>query len=401
MPNKEEYKYSLLDEIVAVCNKKKAVYYLIGKELLYDTIGGKAESYDVDICMTLSDYKLIADILSYKEDRVVESIDTNPDMPGMYYRYVRTDTLMIIPEYIDVLKEAGLAVNIHIIRNTSEDSKKLIRYEEVMESGIKGIEKNHDRETEISFEEGKSVTGFSEKMNELLSAAALCDKKGDSIIKLPGLPEIVLPSGYFEGIANITTAKRKYTTVKKPEIILSKCYGNDFDEKLYYSDVNLLKIIVYTDISYKDLDEDFWQLFRKDNEYWSERKDVLTYLQDTRGKLQYQIRKADDILPWTDDRLKLWKRYRTKKKMVIELFDKGHYDELSLIFSDIDAAADRHLRLKYGRVPFFDRKIWDIYLEVLRVQGKADRAEELQKALENYPVEELDNEKLESYYHPR
>ena len=122
----------------------------------------------------------------------------------------------------------------------------------------------------------------------------------------------------------------------------------------------------------------------------------MNFYYDEWVNLNVELRNRQNQLYFQKSRFLLWKKYSFEKKKLRELLDSGRYDELKLLFMDMDDHMKLHM--PYGQVPFFDKDVWDIYMEVLKQQGEIDRIEMYLKALEDYPVGELDEKELKEYY---
>ena len=396
MRTEELRMFELMDEIADICSKKGAEYYLIGNELLYSYIGKRAISCTGDICMTFRDYKIIEPELEKNKGRTIESIKNNPDFPGMYYRYVDCNSLMIQPEFHRVRKEHGIAVNIHILRKDNPDSIKLCEYENIMESNIEGCSRRISSSSRKHFISQKKKDSFEKWLNDHLNDAALTDISDRSILKIPGVGTFVFENGYWDKPKTIVINKKKYNTVSSPEVLLSQWYGDNFTHRNYRSCFENFRTIADTEISYRELDESYWERFNSDRDFWKRRSEFLNFYYDEWVNLNVELRNRQNQLYFQKSRFLLWKKYSFEKKKLRELLDSGRYDELKLLFMDMDDHMKLHM--PYGQVPFFDKDVWDIYMEVLKQQGEIDRIEMYLKALEDYPVGELDEKELKEYY---
>ena len=396
MRTEELRMFELLDEIAELCSKNEAEYYLIGNELLYSYIGKRAISCTGDICMTFRDYKKIEPELEKNKGRIIESIKNNSDIPGIYYRYVDCNSLMIQPEFHKVRKEHGIAVNIHILRKNNPDSVKLCDYENIMERNIEGCSRRTSSSSHKHFTSQKKKDSFETWLNDHLNDAALTDISDRSILKIPGAGTFEFEKGVWDKPGTIVINKKKYTTLASPEVLLSQWYGKNFAQRNYRSCFENFRIIADTEISYRELDDSYWERFNSDRDFWKRRSNFLNFYYDEWVDLNVELRNRQNQLYFQKSRFWLWKRYFFEKKKLRELLDAGRYDELKLLFMDMDDHVKMHI--PYGQVPFFDKDVWDIYIEVLRQQGETDRIKMYLKALKDYPVSELDEKKLKEFY---
>ncbi len=387
--------FNLLDEIDEAC-KNNATYFLIGDELLYYNIGKRVYSCLADICMTLKDFNIIKKELELKDDRVIECIDNNKDMPGLYYRYVDTSTLLIQPEYHKVRKEHGIAINIHILRNTSKESEILCEYENIMESEIEGVNRSVGKLKKLSFESSKKRNKLADKLKRILQSAALEDKSKDSILKIPAFGVFKFPAKYWEGGKYITIDKKKYHTVLSPEPFLRQFYGESYADNNYRPCSEFFRVIVFSDISYRDMDEAFWDKFNLDRNFWERREDIKKFYFNEWVKLNEGLRKRQDEFYVQRSRFWLWKRYFYQKESLKKMLNEKRYDELLLIFRDLDTHLNEHL--KYKKFPFFDKDIIEIYFEILKINGDNEKAKKLRDLINVSPMDELDSKYIEGFY---
>ena len=392
----DEYMFTLLDEIADACKNNNARYYLITTELLYFYAGKRVPSCTADICMTLNSFDMIREELSSNSERIVESIETNDNMPGVYYRYVATDTFMIQPEYHKVLKENGIAVNIHIIRNKSSLSKKLCSIENIMENGIEGIDHKESLSLERTISIKKKNGDFSGWINKMLKETSLTDVSLESLLKIPELGIICLSKGFWEKEKLITIDKKKYSTVYEPDCFLVQCYGEDYNKINYRSRIENFRIIADADISYKDLPDDYLAQFSFDIDFWERRKKFLNNFYYEWSELNREVRQKENNMFLQRSRLLLWKRYYFDKNKIIRLFKEERFDELKMMFFDFEKHIKQHI--PYRQIPVFDKEIWNIYIETLLAQGNIEEVELYKTILKDYPTDELSTAILKEYY---
>ena len=396
MRPEDEYMFKLLDEISEACKKKKTKYYLIGTELLYHDTGRRVPSCIADVCMTFASYKMIHEELETNPERLIESAETNDDIPGAYYRYVATDTFMIQPEYHKVLKEKGIAVNIHIIRGDSAESKKLCSAEDIMENGIEGVKNKTDASLKRAIGKEKKEGHFGAWITELLSKAALSDISQKSIIKIPGNGVFSFPEGFWEKEEIITVEGRQYSSLAEPELFLSQCYGEGYKNIKYRSTRENFRVMSDATISYREITDDLFEQPDFDKEFWNRRKRFLDHFYYDWAGLNDGVRERENVIYFQRSRFFLWKKYFFVKSKLRELFKEERFDELKMIFWDYERHIKMHL--PYDQVPFFDKEIWDIFIKTLHAQGESDAADIYEKVLSGNTIDELSSDRLKVYY---
>ena len=74
----------------------------------------------------------------------------------------------------------------------------------------------------------------------------------------------------------------------------------------------------------------------------------------------------------------------------------GRYDELSLVFSELDEHVERHL--KYSMIPLFDNDIWNYYIKTLVAQGYSKKVAFLKIIQKKSKIRQLNHDEIERYY---
>ena len=388
--------FDLIDEITGYCAVKGSKYYLIGYELLYAVLGKRAASCIADICMTYDDYKHIEDDLLTQEHRTLESISTNPDMPGLYFRYVDTESLMIQPEYHKVRKDHGITVNIHIIRNSLPESSELLKYEAIMESGIEGVNDPDDSSAAKIFRKKKKKGEHAEWLLDLLARSSFKEERSESFLKIPQAGVICFPERFWSDSTFITIGNKNYNTVSEPKLLLSQWFGEGYENKMIKPLKDNFRVIVDPGISYRHFSDDFWHQFDQGKEFWEQRTGYLDFYYDRWLELNNIQKEKQNYLYYIRSLFFLWKRYYYKKTMIKEMMADERYDELAIIFRDMDLHINE--QLKYGRVPAFDEEIMNIYLSVLDVQGESGRVDLIKNALCDNPVSKMDSKEIMTYF---
>ena len=391
MKKTETIMLQLLGEIKKACNKKNVDYYVIENELLFDAQGERVPSCFADICMTYDAFRKIRSTLKRKDNRTIESIATCIDMPGVYYRYVDTEALCIEMAFHKVRKAHGIAVNIHIIRNTGLYSEYLIKKEKIMASGIEGID-TASRAKKAALEKEKSISQlYSRAMNKLLRMAAY-KGEGESQIHIPGVPVLRFPEGFWKSKGKLMIDNKSFDTVGKRDIYLMQRYGEDYHQARVIDLHQHYQMIYDLDVPYQGVAEQILGDKNLGDLFWEKRNRFLSnYYWDFRERDEEEKR-IWNMLFLTEARFVLWKKYYWMKKELYDLYERERYDELYLALSDMNKEVKFHS--KFGYVPFFDDEIWKLYIVVLEKQGFLEEIELYEEIREQSKMAELDSEQL-------
>ena len=394
MRNEERIMLSLLREIDQACIKARCNYYLIDHELLSFVRDKRVYNPEADICMLYRDYKKIEPVLKRTENRVIESIDNNIDMPGAYYRYVKSDSLMLQLSYHKVRKAHGICVNIHIIRKDDESAHRLAVLEGGMRSFIEGKDNLEDLSNNITNLKKKGKI-YVWKINRMLEKASLKNTSSSSMLVLPEFGELRFSGNFWNQIAVIETNHGSFSTMRDYKTYLSARFGDDYLRCKVINPLDHYQILVDISLPYDTVIDDIMRNEELDDEFWTRRNRFLkNYYWDIKD-MENKEKEIWDVMFLTEDRFYLWKKYYWRKKELQEMCDAGRYDELYLVLSQMDKRVAN--RAAYGHLPIFDNDIWRIYLEVLKKQHRIDDVERYQQLIESNPIEELKEEDLKEY----
>ena len=144
------------------------------------------------------------------------------------------------------------------------------------------------------------------------------------------------------------------------------------------------------------MDEAFWDKFNLDRNFWERREDIKKFYFNEWVKLNEGLRKRQDEFYVQRSRFWLWKRYFYQKESLKKMLNEKRYDELLLIFRDLDTHLNEHL--KYKKFPFFDKDIIEIYFEILKINGDNEKAKKLRDLINVSPMDELDSKYIEGFY---
>ncbi len=392
MTAEQERVYELLDEIDSACRRHKVKYYLIGDELLWTVQGKNHFRCRADVCMTLQAYNSIASDLCNLPDRITEDIHRNIHLPGVYYRFTDTSGFMLELSYHKVIKECGIAVNIHIIRKESREAEELERSELIMDMGIEGTVRSISKKDKSAFSKLKAAPGFSDKMEAVLAECALKDNEISfkSSLKLPGMDPMIFPESFWGKTQDIEVYGRSYMTVKDTGKYLKIHYG-DPESVIPHADTFLNRVIADADIPYSEIADDIKKEL-DDREYQEKRSIFYEEYFERYDKYIKERGRMDAYMRTAAERIFLWKRYYPYKDRIVRLFKDKRIDELRLVFGKMENSIKKYEA--FGFLCIFDKEIWSVYIKMLKTEGYKERAKQLEKLYEDNPFKELTNEEL-------
>lgn len=385
MYREEEKMVILLSEIKEACEKNNARYFVIGQELLSAVRNKRLYEGEADICMLYGDYLKIRDDLEAAGNRVIESIQNNIKMPGMYFRYVDRESLYYVQKYHRVRTAHGVAVNIHILRKKDDVSKDLCEREKNMEAAIGG--------------KGKKVIFpgmFTKKMEKLLAEAALTDLSEKSMINIPGEKTMSFPASFWKKQSVIRIGGTDFKTVSKPEQYLEQRYGEDY----MTSNLNNLRmnyqVIADPDIGYEGLVGKMESFLDQNPEYRGAHERFTSFYNDTYAELSRITNEKNDIMLFIGDRFTLWKKYVPVKEEIRSLLESGRHDEAFLILKDYFDLFKKYL--KKGKVMYFDEDCWQIASRLWTECGYGELVEEAEALMEITSPVELPEDRLKEVF---
>lgn len=382
---KEEIKMmKLLSEIDNACNEAQVMYYLIEKELLSQFRPGRIYEAESDICMLYQDYIKILPKIKKEKHRKIESIRNNIDMPGMYFRYIDTESFMYVQRYRKVRKYPGIAINIHILRADNGDSKSLSDIESMMESDIDGITKNDT--TDLNSMKRVSLL-FKHNMMSLLERASLSDLGEKSVLKIPESQPINFPKGFWKKQTDITIGKYSFKTTANAQQYLLLRYGEEYETMRMVSLLTNYQVLANCKVPYKSVVKKIESFFDEDPNYRGAHERFIAFFNDEYADMLKQESEDWDVLFFVGARISMWKKYNAQRDKIKELLDDGRKDEVFIILRDYYDAFKG--QLKKGRVLFFDKEFYDVSLALWRECGYEDmvaEAESLAETQELIPV---------------
>lgn len=119
MKHLHEKLYELLSEFDEICNKLNLNYSLFGRTACEALELNRIATmdYEVSVAMTIRDYLSFEEyvIKDKKENRSIESMNTNKKFPNLYATYVNDETIFWDPKEAGKIKCPGVRIQIYIM----------------------------------------------------------------------------------------------------------------------------------------------------------------------------------------------------------------------------------------------------------------------------------------------
>ncbi|MBO4578777.1 MAG: hypothetical protein J5715_01360 [Clostridiales bacterium] len=384
MRNDERKMVALLSEVTRVCEKKGLAYYVIEQELLSSAREKRLYEAEADICMSYQDFKKIRRTLRRRKDRTIECLGNNINMPGVFFRYVTDNSFLYVQKYHKVRKAHGIAINIHILRNTGDESKELNECEEIMSSLIDGCQERTQDLDQLK----KHPFCFKRRMKKLLKKAALTDMDEESVLHIPGTKPMVFPAGFWKQKITISIGKGVFDTTANIDQYLTMRYGDDYADARMVSLLTNYQVLSAYNIRYDKVVGKVDRYLDEDPIYRDARcRFTKFYNEEYIGLLE---KEADDweVLFFVGERVRLFKKYSAERDKIKRFLNEGRSDEAFMILEEYFTLFKSYL--KKGKVLYFDDEFWDICSNLWKESGYeelVEEAEELMKSSKVIPVD--------------
>lgn len=371
---------TLLKEFDEICKKNNIEYMLGGRTALsaYECGGFSDNAHDLFVLVRSKDAKRLkkAVLAQITEDRFLESMESNHSFPGIHMFYGSKRTLDLDTSSWGNYTNHGIHLTIEFLRPKNKFGKlrQLIEYA-----------------WEMSIMTSYSFHRFSAPFIYRFILAKGDPSKGEVVHIYGKRSPVTISSGKalasgsvdFEGfevpIANDTAGFLSRLFKSGSEGVLDIMGKYDTESRL-----------IDAGITYEEFR---WQA-SKDNvdidHIWNLRS---TFIRKYRrvALINLKIRKAWNHMFLCGDRYALWNIYAPQKDELIRLFSECRYEELKSRFALYRELADKYLKSNLGLC--FDKEIFDIFCETLKMNGEGAYVEKLKNCVPSRhlkPIELID-----------
>ncbi len=388
----------LLSEIHEVCQEENIPYFVAGEAALSAYRSGKFESdaTHIEVLMLFEDALRLTKKLSNRPHRTVESLYTNKKYPDISFRYCDTETTRVMLDSNNLPYEHWcICIDIQILR--------------VPFHGFWG------RLTRTFERVWKLYRGYSERIKKRIKHFGFWGRAFDAVFRhtqgccrallKPLFRHTQRKASFSDKLAlryytgeRVNYSKHVFDSGKLVHLEEQPCfiagkysdyfvsmYGRDWPNKTIRPKQEKQTTIVDTCLPYKQ--------FVMDIVSAGETLDFTAeYAEQLAAKKRYdaldsKITKAWNIAWRTEAKFRMQERYEPLKQNILSLQEQEKWPELIELFAEYDDVAityeKKNLSVK------FDEELFNIYLEILRRQGRDKLAKHLEElSLNEKPLPE-------------
>ncbi|MDY4692651.1 MAG: hypothetical protein SO401_03680 [Blautia sp.] len=374
--------FTLLKEIRDICRKNDIVYFLSPKLALYGTVQGCVpDSPGGEIIIKDSDMERFrkATEQEIRKDRALESLENNPNFPGLFLRYEDKNTVCFRMND-GYYRYPGIGINIYPIRQRADSRTENIMLR-CLESGwqqLCNVRREYDWKAKlcrvpvtIMAATGRKRTGkwiFHKYCN-----ARRTEEVQECLLRI-GTKTVRYPSELFFQIRRINLKGEEFNVPEDTDTYLSLWYGSNYEQKVQDKFDKSMTILVSTRISCEEFREKFGTL----DSFLKERK--KQYKRNQRGKKNREY--LDRC--WTYVKMKgqgrnLSQKYLDRKEYILNLYHNEDFIRLEEEMQEYGNMMKRYLKYKEVYIP--DPKLFEIYLKLPSVSENNGLLKKIKKAM--------------------
>ena len=363
--------FQLLSEFDSICHDLGIRYYVVGHQLLRAMQGKGVSGYGVDIAMFPEEFDVFSsNYEGYADNRAIESYRDNPNMPGMFHRYVDTSTLLLDLDFYNSYQLFGVAISIFMIRKDDSAAQMLLKRESEMSKIIGAALKSTA---------GKHIRRQSVKSNGIANRMLrnLAERKAGNcktVLNLLDADPVHCPEGFWDEVGSCTILGNKYRTVSDPSAYLVYQYGDEWASV----DPPVRKETYMCPRSISLPFRDYLDSIRTadyDNEFFDLRREYLDVCKNEMASLNAKEKEGWQVLFVTAERMRLRNRYSPMKEKLLMEWERGNHDYTMLLLGDYRKAVDEYMAK--GIALCFDADIWEMLIEWHRENGRENVADAL------------------------
>ena len=385
----------LLKELDEIC-ENSGLKYCLAEKTLYQAMKTQkfdADSYIVDVLMPASDAARLVkavDFGKYK-DREIESWENNPDMPGLYLRYVDSSTTFIDTSHEPRYKKLGVFIQIRVMRSVNPD--RAGRYEERILEDM-NVEKRFtvSESKPLKMKWAVKLLGKGRTARQIYKKqiAAAPENPGSLYYKAPRGKRQAFPADFFDKLDRGVFEGIEVSVPADPAAYFTKRHGKNWDSKLKkYRE----KQVKYETIF--DLDMPYAEFLRRSSEKGVDfdtlirtRCDCIMWQKDHVEPLEKKISAEMLLIRRTADRIRLWEKYYPMKDDLIHLREEENWDELGKKLAENITCIEKWQGNKMGFC--FDNTIFDITCDVLQHRGRDEYVKKIRALVPAEHKQDLD-----------
>ena len=393
----------LLKEIDEICEVKGISYSLAGRTAAMQAVaeGFTCSDYRPEIMMMPSDYSKFCKAVSERKtpNRVIESLETNPKIDGVYARYVDTSTTLIDTVRASMCEVQGVHVLIWVLRSKSPSSKysktldKIVRTNDVVSIKIKKDYRSGKARTKLTgLEMARSILRTPGTMKKFFAAATADDGKSKNLYYIDVADEgrkVKIPRKYMNNYRRVLFEGISVNVIDKISDMLKTNYGENVAE------------VVKTAVCptgewgvYYDLHHPFRQVVRESeangtdfDRIAEQRADYNEFYAKKFKRLDFQARKEYRPVRRTINRFLLMQEYLGKEDEIEAMFKAGKIDETREALADYISMIEFYNERDLGFS--FDKRLLEIAYKIMEIDGKTASVKKAKKLMPEEYKEDL------------
>ena len=393
--------YGLLKEINSICRKNGIKYFLGDDALRLSLRGKKLDNALKEVCiyMKKDDFDHFKSIVKRRRmpNRDFEDISYNARFPGLFSRYIATDTTFFNLSHSTAIKKPGYAINIYLLLDyeKAKESRWMNWFSHSLRTEITNQYRGNISEKRYKRDVLRKKYMGERKLSELavkeLQSSVLKDVSRESYVKHLNGDVSVFSGGLFEETSDVRIGGVDFMTVKDIDSFMMSRYGTEIEESIRMSvekvgyDIFANAVIPYSEfvdrVNRKNL---LNSNFIDERKKYNARKELFE---------EFNSKKLHNWDLWRmgGARIKLWKYYMPYKERIIDLYNEEEYEVLRLVLLRYIKELLYFRKKEIGLC--FDKELFDITIDVMRKSDNVDVTEnELQMMRELVIPEHLNED---------
>lgn len=370
----------LLKEIEDICTAEGIRYSLAGRTAAMQVQKGgfTCSDYTAEIMMMPGDYAKFCKAASGRGSRVIESLENNPNVDGIYARYTDTETTLLDMERSPWAKAPGVFVKIWVLRSHPAKT----RFQKVLETLVRSnnILSTRVRKEYSKDSEKKKVTALSAARTLLRRQGSMAgyfrkctadDGKSKNVFYYEDSDRFNVPRKAMDKISKVefegitVSAADKLADIVKANyadpVKVTKEPAYPVNEWGVYYDLKHPYAQVRREAEAKGTDFDRLALEKYDYDEYSRRVFRKT-LSAADKQFKYVWR--------TINRFRLLEEYKGRTEEIRSKFEAGMYDDVRADLADYIEMIEDYTKIKMGFG--LEKDLEEIAYKIMEMDGKGD-----------------------------
>ena len=370
----------LLNEIEEICAAEGIRYSLAGRTAAMQVRSGgfTCSDYTAEIMIMPEDYRRFCKAVSGRDNRTVESLETNPLMDGVYARYTDTSSTLLDMKRSPWAEAPGVFVKIWVLR--SQPAKG--RYQKALETLVRSndILSTRIRKEYCTDSEKKKVTALSAARTLLRRPGTMAgyfrkcthdDGSSKKVFYYEGKDRFSVPRKAMKRINKVTFEGITVSAADKLEDIV----------KANYSDpVRVTKEAAYPANEwgvYYDLRHPYAKVIKEAEDNGTDfarlALEKADYDEFSARVYRKKLSAADKQYKYvwrTINRFRLLEEYEGRTNEILSRFEEGKYDAVRTDLADYIEMIEEYTKIGMGFG--LEKDLEEIAYKIMEMDGKGD-----------------------------